>query len=223
MKSCRCSEEDLLALSGIQHFAFCERQWGLIHIENQWVENVLTAQGRLLHKRTEDPLLKETRGGVATTRAVPLVSYSLGLFGVADVIEMKKSGKHGTGFTLVEYKRGRPKPDDRDEVQLCAQAICLEEMRGITLTEGFLYYGETKRRQRVFFDDVLRSRVHLLAQRMHELHTKGETPRAIKSSKCRNCSLADICLPVLGTVNHKVNSYLERLMNELQEETGVNP
>jgi CRISPR-associated exonuclease Cas4 len=216
-------EEDLLPLSGIQHFAYCERQWGLIHIENQWEENVLTAQGRLMHKRTEDPLLKETRGSLATTRAVPVVSYTLGLYGVADVIEIEKSSEKGLGLSIVEYKRGKHKPDDRDEVQLCAQAICMEEMLGVSLSEGYLYYGETRHRQRVAFDEVLRARVRTLAHRMHELHNRGETPRALKSGKCRNCSLVGVCLPGLGNANSKVNSYVNHLLDELKEESEVIP
>ena len=106
------TEEDLLPLSGIQHFAFCERQWGLIHIENQWVENVRTAQGRLLHQRVDDPYLDETRGSVKTVRSLPLVSKTLGMFGVADVLELERISSEQTRHSIVEYKRGHPKPDD---------------------------------------------------------------------------------------------------------------
>jgi len=221
MESTYFEEDDLLPLSGIQHFAFCERQWGLIHIENQWVENVLTAQGRLLHKRAEEPLLKEKRGDLIRTHAVPMVSWKLGLYGVADVIEIERKGKNEIRTDIVEYKRGKTKPDDRDEVQLCAQAMCLEEMLGINLAYGYLYYGETKHRHKVDFSEDLRARVNMLAKRMHELYVKGETPPATKSSKCRNCSLAEICLPSIGNANKKIDAYFKKLFDELKEETGV--
>ena len=155
------------------------------------------------------------------TRAVPLVSWTLGLYGVADVIEIEQTDRNGIRTDIIEYKRGKPKPDDRDEVQLCAQAICLEEMLGITLVYGYLYYGETKHRHKVVFTEDLRARVRMLAKRMHELYARGETPRAMKSSKCRNCSLVDICLPSLGSSNQKLDAYINKLFDELKEETGV--
>lgn len=198
-------EEDLLSLSGIQHFAFCERQWALIHVENQWVDNVRTVEGKILHQRADDPYFTEVRGDVKTIRSVPLVSKTLGLYGVADVIELHKLPKSKTNhsYSIVEYKRGKPKPDDRDEVQLCAQAICLEEMLDIQLEYGYLYYGETKRRHKVQFDDFLRGRVKELADKMHQNFARGITPLPVKDKRCKNCSMAGICVPDLAKGNKK--------------------
>jgi CRISPR-associated exonuclease Cas4 len=210
-------EDDLLALSGIQHFAFCERQWGLIHIENQWQENVRTVEGKLLHQRADDPYFTETRGDVKVIRSVPLMSKTLGLYGVADVIELhRESDSSGVDYSIVEYKRGKPKPDDRDEVQLCAQAICLEEMLTIALEHGYLFYGETKHRQRVDFDATLRGRVRVLSESMHRLFVLGETPQPVKGSKCKNCSLIDICVPKLANSSKKTEQYLNDIVKDME-------
>lgn len=212
-------EEDLLPLSGIQHFAYCERQWGLIHVENQWVENLRTAEGRLLHQRVDDPYFTESRGVVKTVRSVPLLSKSLGLYGMADVIELHRdTDSSGTRYSIVEYKRGKPKLDDRDEVQLCAQAICLEEMLDITLGYGYMYYGETRHRHRVEFHEQLRTRVRMLADKMHLLFTHGITPPAVKGPRCKNCSMKDICLPKLGGSGKKVEIYVAAIIKEMMNE-----
>lgn len=210
----------MLPLSGIQHFAFCERQWGLIHVENQWVDNARTVEGKHLHQRADDPYFAETRGDVRTVRSVPLASRTLGLFGVADVIELHKDpgDKSGVRYSIVEYKRGKPKPDDRDEVQLCAQAICLEEMLAITLDHGYLYYGETKHRHRVSLDEPLRARVIKLSEKMHEFHARGETPPPVKDKRCRSCSMADICLPGIGSGAEKAERYLDAVFDEMRKE-----
>jgi len=214
------SEDDLLSLSGIQHFAYCERQWALIHIENQWVENIRTAEGRLLHQRADDPFFTESRGDVKTVRSVPLVSKTLGLYGVADVMELHRNtdDPSGMSYSIVEYKRGKPKPDDRDEVQLCAQAICLEEMLGITLDYGYMYYGETRHRHRVVFNNVLRERVKMLAEKMHLLFAKGETPSAVKGKRCKNCSMVDICLPKISKIGKKTEAYMAAVFEEIMKE-----
>ena len=213
-------EDDLLLLSGIQHFAFCERQWGLIHVENQWFENVRTVEGKNLHQRVDDPYFTETRGDVKVVRSVPLVSKTLGLYGVADVIELQKVPEDNSGvrYSIVEYKRGSPKPDDRDEVQLCAQAICLEEMLAIALDYGYLYYGETKHRHKVEFNETLRTRVKDLAERMHNLFAKGETPQPVKDKRCKNCSMADICVPELAKGNNKTEKYLNSVFDEMRND-----
>ncbi len=214
------NEDDLLLLSGIQHFAYCERQWGLIHIESLWEENRSTAEGRILHQRVDDPLFNETRRNVKIARSVPLVSMSLGLYGIADVIELQlndnENEKKGENYSIIEYKRGKPKNDDRDEVQLCAQAICLEEMLGVSLTKGHIYYGETKHRNQVLFDEEIRIRVKMLADRMHLLFEKGVTPRAKKDKKCKNCSLSGICLPVLGKTSKRINTYMSNIFEDMK-------
>lgn len=197
-------EDDCLPLSGIQHFAFCPRQYALIHIERLWAENVLTFEGRAMHDRADNPFLFESRGTVLISRSVPLLSRTLGLFGVADVVEFHLcadrgavlDGREGMWMPFpVEYKRGVAKPDDRDMVQLCSQAMCLEEMLGIEVREGALFYGKTRRRQIVAFDDLLRHRVIDLARRMHELYDMGVTPPPKRTTACKRCSLEGYCLP----------------------------
>ncbi len=213
------SDDDLLSLSGIQHFAYCKRQWGLIHIEQQWVENLRTTEGKLLHQRVDDPYFTESRSHVKTVRSVPLISRKLGLYGVADLIELYKSADKNSvhDYSIVEYKRGKPKPENWDEVQLCAQAICLEEMLGITLVFGYLYYGETKRRHRVNFCDALRESVKRLAEEMHHLYKKEITPKAEKSKRCKNCSMKDVCLPKVSILGKRIEAYMNNLFDEMKE------
>ncbi|MBN1767361.1 MAG: CRISPR-associated protein Cas4 [Prolixibacteraceae bacterium] len=217
------SNNDLLMLSGIQHIAFCERQWALIHIEQQWHENVLTVEGKQLHSRVDDPLIKTKSGHSTMHRSVPLVSFRLGLAGCADVVEFLQTdskqnsislpGKDGLWQPLpIEYKRGKPKPDDRDEVQLCAQAMCLEELYAIRISEGFLYYGEIRHRLEICFDEKLRSRVTSLAERMHELYTNGVSPQPVYKPHCRSCSLFDICLPVRLSRPERATDYLNDVL-----------
>ncbi|MGE5593070.1 MAG: CRISPR-associated protein Cas4 [Betaproteobacteria bacterium] len=202
------SEEECLPLSGIQHIAFCPRQFALIHIECQWLENALTFDGRIMHDSADDPFSYEARGTVLITRAVPLVSANLGLYGVADVVEFRKcdfggvplDGREGLWKPYpVEYKRGRPKQDDRDAVQVCAQAMCLEEMLGVSVDEGALFYGKTRRRQVIKIDAELRTRVEYLAGEMHRLYEGGITPPPRKTSACESCSVAELCLPGIGS------------------------
>ncbi|OLN28490.1 CRISPR-associated protein Cas4 [Desulfosporosinus metallidurans] len=212
------NDEGLLSLSGIQHFAFCERQWALIHVENQWAENVKTVEGQQLHERVDDPYFTETRHDVKVVRSTPLVSRRLGLYGIADVIEYLSTPESQSSLEIriVEYKRGKPKSDDRDEVQLCAQAMCLEEMLGTKIERGFLFYGETRRRHVVQFNG-LRERVLLLSERMHNLFEKGITPMPIKGKKCNNCSLKDLCLPSLGKNPKRAASYINNLVKEMEQ------
>lgn len=214
------SEDELLMLSGIQHIAFCERQWALIHIEQQWTENVLTVEGHHLHEKADDPFDSESRGNTAIIRALPLVSLRLGFSGIADVIELTRaghdvtnsvpvSGREGKWLPVpVEYKRGKPKPDICDEVQLCAQAMCLEEMYSITINKGFLYYGQTRHRLEVEFTVKLRDSVDAYSQLMHELFSKGITPPPVYKPQCRSCSLKDICLPKNLNNTFTVEQYL---------------
>lgn len=213
------NDDSMLKLSGIQHFAFCTRQWALIHIEQQWVENSRTVEGKYLHTRVDNPAEREKRGSIISIRAVELLSSRLGLYGVADMVEYRKS--ESTGVSLhdydglwqpfpVEYKRGEPKPDSRDEVQLCAQAMCLEEMHRITVEEGAIYYGETCRRVAVRFDKILKAEVESLALQMHNLFEKGVTPKPQYGSHCKACSLVDICLPKELTTKGSAKAYVSR-------------
>ncbi len=218
------TSDELLPLSGIQHFHFCRRQWALIHIERQWQENVLTVEGRLMHQRADNPFLTEVRKGVVIARSMPVASYRLGLYGVCDVIEFTTSEEgvrlHARdGFYLpkpVEYKHGKEKRDACDEVQLCAQAICLEEMLSIPIPEGDLFYGETRRRVTVAFSAELRSLVHQMSLEMHDYFAKGHTPRVKPTKACQSCSLKDICLP---EVQGKVPTASTYVRQAIEDET----
>lgn len=198
-------EEDYLPLSGLQHFAFCRRQWALIHLERQWAENLRTVEGDLLHRRAHDEQQTESRGDVLIVRGLRVISHRLRLQGVCDVVEFRRdpagvslAGREGTWLPYpVEYKRGRPKANDADEVQLCAQAMCLEEMLLCAVPEGSLFYGEPRRRTRVALDAALRERVEALAAEMRALYLRGHTPRAKPGKGCGACSLKELCLPRL--------------------------
>ncbi|WKZ50246.1 MAG: CRISPR-associated protein Cas4 [Anaerolineales bacterium] len=212
--------EDLLPLSGIQHFLFCRRQWALIHVEQQWKENALTAEGRIMHKRVDDPFFTETRNGVVTTRSVPVASYRLGLSGVCDVVEftaspdgVKLPNRDGLYLAApVEYKRGKEKHDHSDETQLCAQALCLEEMLSVTIPKGYLYYGEIRHRVEIELTAELRTLVKEMSDEMHNYFSRGYTPKVKTSKACRSCSLADICLPKLQEKVMPASKYIKQMV-----------
>jgi CRISPR-associated exonuclease Cas4 len=195
-------EEDLLPLSGLQHLAFCERQWALIHVEQVWQENQLTAEGRVMHDRAHETG-SESRPGLRIARGLRLRCLRLGISGQADVVEFRPSPSgaalpDSSGFWQpfpVEYKRGRAKRNDIDEVQLCAQALCLEEMFGVAVPAGALYYGTPRRRTDVAFHGSLRDRTEELAALMHRLYAARLTPRAKYEPKCDRCSLLAVCVP----------------------------
>lgn len=218
-------EEEYLSLSGIQHFEFCRRQWALIHIEQQWDENVRTMEGNLLHKRAHDSLKTESRGDILITRGLPVYSAELGVYGVCDVVEFHKSD-HGVPLngrpdkflpSLVEYKRGRPKQSDMDCLQLTAQAICLEEMLCCKITSGFLFYGEIQHRVEVFFTKELREKVKDNFHEMHQYYNRRYTPKVRPSKQCNACSLKNICLPVLCK-NKKASAFVDRMIKEVSGE-----
>lgn len=189
------AEDDLLPISALQHLLFCERQCALIHIEGLWVENRLTVEGRHLHaKAHEGPV--EQRAGVRITRGLPLRSFRLGLIGKADVVEFHRESSSPRERPFpVEYKRGRPKRHAADQVQICAQALCLEEMLKTSVPAGALFYGRLRRRVQVRFDDRLRALTEETAQRLRALIVSGRTPIAIREPKCDSCSLYEVCLP----------------------------
>jgi len=211
------ADDELLSLSGIQHFHFCKRQWALIHIERQWEDNLRTTEGHFLHERVDDPFFTESRGDVVISRAFTLVSHELGLYGVADVIEYIRSedGISLPGYdglwvmNPVEYKRGKPKTDERDEVQLCAQAMCLEEMFDLDIGAADFYYNEIRRRVHLELTDELRGLVRSLSGEMHDLFRKGITPAA-GSRNCKMCSLVNVCLPKLTRKKVSVDGYLKK-------------
>jgi CRISPR-associated exonuclease Cas4 len=188
-------EIDLIPLSALQHHLFCPRQFALIHVEQVWAENRFTAEGRLLHEKTHTPG-HEMRRGVRTVMSMPLASRALGVSGIADVVELHR-GEDGRWWPYpVEYKRGKPKAHRADEVQLCAQAICLEEMFGCELAEGALFYGQTRRRTTVTLDEELRALTARIADEARGLIASGRTPAPIYETKrCDACSLIDLCRP----------------------------
>ena len=216
-------EEDYLQLSGIQHFAFCPRQWALIHLENLWQENLQTAQGQLLHQRCHDAGQDESRGDLLILRDLRISSPSLGLSGACDVVEFHRDpkgvslqGRDGLWMPYpVEYKRGKPKPHQADELQLCAQAICLEEMLCCSIPEGALFYGEPRRRQTVTLDESLRQIVKEMAEQMHQYAQRGYTPKVKPKKGCSACSLKDLCLPVLCKNRSAAQWTAQRLEEEV--------
>lgn len=253
------NEDDLLPISALQHMLFCERQTALIHLERLWVENRFTAEGRLLHKKT-DNAKSETRDGVRITRSLPVHSFELGIFGVCDVVnfkppefdshpsmtlakrveaELQRTRTLGLSFsatesslysegssasttippfhhwtiTPVEYKRGQPKKNYSDRVQLCAQAICLEEMLHVRIDRGDLFYGKRQRRTEVVLDTDLRELTRTTAERLHLMIQAGDTPKAVRELKCEKCSLLPVCMPA-ETSRLLASRYLERIGRE---------
>jgi CRISPR-associated exonuclease Cas4 len=186
-------EDALVPLSALQHFLYCPRQCALIHVEQQWAEDGATAEGRILHERV-DGGKPDRRAGVRIVRGMALRSFTLGVTGKADAVEFQGKGADAVPFP-VEYKRGRPKPHRADEVQLCAQAMCLEEMLGIPVTEGALFYGQTRRRTAVIFDTELRDLTAHVASGVRGMIASGQTPPPQFKPGCKHCSLAEICQP----------------------------
>lgn len=213
------NEEDFLQLSGLQHFKFCRRQWALIHIENQWAENFRTVDGTILHEKAHDPEARESREDRLITRDMRVFSATLGVSGACDVVEFHRGesgiplqGREGLWQPYpVEYKRGKPKSGTEDALQLCGQAMCLEEMLCCRIAEGALFYGEPRRRERVIFTEELRQEVIGLLKEMHQLYARGHTPKVKPSKACNACSLKDLCLPKLMR-QRSVTQYLRDAM-----------
>lgn len=217
-------EEVLLPVSGLQHFRFCPRQWALIHLEMQWTENRLTAEGRLVHERAHDPGRDEKRGDLIIARGLPVFSYALGVRGVCDVVEFRRDeegvpldGREGRWLpTPVEYKHGSGHAKEADALQLCCQGMCLEDMLCCGVPGGYLYYAATRRREFVAFTEEARRTVKQSAQDMHALYARGRTPRVKPHAGCKSCSLRDSCLPQLGKAP-SASGYIARI---LEEESG---
>ncbi len=211
------SEDELIPLSALQHLLFCERQCALIHIEQAWAENRFTAEGRIMHERV-DEAGRESRGRVRTVNGLPLRSLRLGLSGKADAVEFHREGDDASGDASVwrpfpvEYKRGKPKQNDCDLVQLCAQALCLEEMLGVAVPEGALYYGKPRRRLVVVFAEALREKTREAARRLHELISSGHTPQARYEKKCESCSMLSVCMPKVTGSHRSVRRYMAQAL-----------
>ncbi len=211
------TEDRFISISALQHYIFCPRQCGLIHLEQQWLENRLTAKGQLLHQKVHEADM-EIRPGLRIVRSLRIHSYSLGIVGQADVVEFHQSQ---TGIELpgakglwqpvpVEYKKGKPKQDNCDKVQLCAQAMCLEEMLNVTIPQGALFYGKIKRRAQVELTPVLRQQTKDCIRQIHGIFENKVTPRVEYAKKCKNCSLYDICLPQTTGKDKRVGNYLSK-------------
>jgi len=215
--------DELIQLSGLRHVLFCPRRFALIHMEQVWRENRLTAEGRVVHDNAHDPFFTEKRKELLITRAVPVVSYVLGISGECDVVEWR-NGDSGVsidgriGFwqpTPIEYKRGKPMKEAFDEVQLCAQAICLEEMLCVHIDKGYLYYEEIRSRIEIVFDEILREKVTEAAKEAYLILESGILPAPNRpKTKCRNCSLFDECMPAAKT-NKSAKAYIRSHMDEI--------
>jgi CRISPR-associated exonuclease Cas4 len=192
-------------ISGLQHFAFCKRQWALVHIGEEWDENYLTASGRRLHSKVDDPYADEIRDGVHMVRSAQLASKRLGIYGISDIIEFPP----GESPLIVEYKRGRAKELDCDRLQLAAQVMCYEEMHDVAIERAAIFYGQTRRREIVPITDELRKSVESMFAEMHDLHKKSLIPKPVRTKSCKACSLFDICRP---DDKASAKKYIEKLL-----------
>lgn len=213
-------ESALLPISALQHLLYCERQCALIHLERQWAENRFTAEGAILHRRAHGGK-SEKRRETRTSRAVAVRSLELGLSGVADIV--RREAGPGAGVVPVEYKRGRPKSGDCDRIQLCAQALCLEEMLGVAIPAGEIFYGKLRRRTRVEFSPDLRRATCEAAERLHRLLDAGATPPAEPGPKCDRCSLLDLCLPRLAQSRRPASARFDHLLESILRPSPGDP
>lgn len=222
------TDEQLLSISGIQHFVFCRRQWALIHIEQQWEENLLTVSGNIMHKNAHDNASSEKRNDIIISRGMPISSRELGLTGVCDVVEFHKSddGAIINGYdglykiVPVEYKHGEPKETDADILQVAAQAVCLEDMFCTKVEELNVFYGKTRHRLKVSFDNEIRERLKSIVNEMHALYDRKHTPTVRKSKQCNGCSLIQICLPKLSK-SDSVENYIRKSIEEISDEKAT--
>ena len=218
-------ENEYLMLSNIQHFSFCKKQWSYIVLEDQWMENELTTEGILIHKNADDEAFIETRKDVIISRSVPIVSKELGLSGICDVVEFHKNGngspipgKPGRYIPVpVEYKRGHKKATNIDTVQLCAQAVCLEEMLNVKISYGYMYYNETRRREQINFTEELRNEVKELCEEMHRAFQEKRSYPAEYKKGCKSCSFYDVCLPESFSKKWTVREYINEILADMDD------
>lgn len=216
-------EEEYRMISEIQHFSFCRRQWALIHIEQQWADNYLTTAGNIMHDRVHSDNLQDARDGVVTIRGMRVKSSYLGLTGQCDAIEFVPAkdgitlyGKKGLWKPYpIEYKHGKQKIDDCDRLQVAAQAMCIEEMFSQPVTQGYIFYHETRRREIVYITDELRSKIKEMINEMHRYAKSGHTPKVKPSNRCKSCSLYDLCMPSLMGKRESSIEYVKRHLEEI--------
>ncbi len=214
--------EDYLMISELQHYYFCKRQWGLIHIGHAWADNALTAEGNLLHAQADDPFFTEIRKDLLISRAMAVSSASLGFTGILDVVEFHREGngvllrgREGRWQpNIVEYKHGKPKKNKCDLMQLTAQAICLEEMLGCTIQSADLFYATPKRRTTILINADLRQEMRALAKELHAAYADGIIAKAESHKNCTKCSLYELCMPRLTLKQQSVANYLNRNIEE---------
>lgn len=213
------AEDEFLLISGIQHFSFCRRQWALIHMEQLWKENLRTVEGRIVHEKCHDEGFTEKRKDLLTTRGMRVFSRTLGAVGQCDVVEFHRQadgvrlfGQEGAWQAVpVEYKRGKPKTEDCDRLQLAAQAMCLEEMLGGEVPRAYLFYDEIRRREEVEVTEALRQEVRDVFREMHDYARRGHTPKAKPKKQCQSCSMKELCLPRLPKLL-SVDEYYRRAL-----------
>ena len=219
MSSMVVNEDEYLMLSGVQHFAFCQRQWALIHVEQQWAENVRTIEGQYIHQKVDQPFIREKRRDKLIVRAMPVKSHELQTSGICDVVEfiqdpdgislLNEPGKYKV--VPIEYKRGKPKYGKEDVLQLVAQAICLEEMLVCEVLVGYFFYDEVKRREEILITEELKEEVRQHFKQMHHYFSRQHTPKVKMGKHCKSCSLENLCLPVLNE-KKDVKSYMARYL-----------
>jgi CRISPR-associated exonuclease Cas4 len=205
------AEDDFIQISALQHYVYCPRQCGLIHVENAWNENMFTVRGEILHDKVDTDTY-ESRGTLRSVRGLRIHSFRLGIVGRCDVIEFRKptKGSEAEEVMPVEYKSGEPKDNISDKVQLCAQVLCLEEMLNAQITHGAFFYGKIRRRSQVEIDKQLRAQTEDIIAAVHEIASKKAVPAAKYSEKCRNCSLEEICMPKAMN-EKKLKQYMKEL------------
>ncbi|MBN2326738.1 MAG: CRISPR-associated protein Cas4 [Candidatus Omnitrophica bacterium] len=228
-------EDNLIPVSAIAHMAFCPRRVALIYIEHVWEENIATLEGAHLHERVDREGRVESRGDVRLVRGLRLRSMRLGLTGKADMIEFHRLAHHDdpqTGVELphisgrwrpfpVEYKRGKLRNEEGYIAQLCAQALCLEEMLGVPVPNGAIFFGKTRRRLDVKFDDALRQKTDRLTTQLHQLFRSSQTPQAHFQKKCNFCSLKNLCLPKAMKSRHNAHWYISTIFEHPTEEDSL--
>lgn len=216
------NDNEYLQISGIKHFKFCRRRWALVHIEQQWEENALTVSGHLMHETVHDARFTEKRGRFVLSRGMPIRSDSLHIQGICDMVELIQDEERGVTIQgregryrvyPVEYKKGKPDENGADLWHLCAQAMCLEEMFVTDIPEGAVYYGELRRRTVYELGDELRNEVKAAIEEMNQLMLRGHTPQVKPQKACRNCSMREICQPIIAN-RGSANGYIERILQE---------